>query len=170
MQEENHSILRSLKQNIEEIIAPLDAAQLEFYEENRNKIQSSVDLVMSELTMIVLLLIGTDDDVAPRELELLNDMRHVVYGYGIPELTSSDYQKLCKEFLRLYPEQRLSIDLRPASVRLLLTYDQAHDTEYGNKARTIFNQFAEAIVKADNNEHPVETVRLAHFKEILKAV
>ena len=170
MREENLSILRSLKQNIGEIIAPLEAAQSEFYKENRSRIQSSVDLAMSELTMVVLLLTGTDDDVAPRELELLNDMRYIVYGIGIPVLTSSDYQKLCKEFLRLYPEQRLTLDLVPASVRLLLTYDQAHDTEFGNKTRALFVQFAEAIVKADHNEHPVETVRLAHFKEILNSV
>ena len=170
MQEENLSILRSLKQNIDEITAPLEDAQSEFYKENRNMIQSSVDLVMSELTMIVLLLIGTDDDVAPRELELLNDMRHVVYGDGIPELTSSDYRELCREFLRIYPEKRLTIDHMPSSVRLLLTYDQTRETEYGNKARTIFVQFGEALVKADNNEHPIEAMILANFKDILNTM
>ena len=167
MQEENLAILRSLKQNIEEIIAPLEAAQLEFYKENRNMIQNSVDLVMSELTMIVLLLIGTDDDVAPRELELLNEMRHVVYGDGIPELTSSDYRELCREFLRIYPEKRLTIDHMPSSVRLLIAYDQAYGTQYADKARTLFIQFSEALVKADNNEHPVEAIILANFKDIL---
>jgi hypothetical protein len=130
-------------------------------------IQSSVDLVMSELTMIVLLLTGTDDDVAPRELELLNDMRHVVYGDGIPELTSSDYRELCREFLRIYPEKRLTIDHMPSSVRLLIAYDQAHGTQYADKARTLFIQFSEALVKADNNEHPVEAIILANFKDIL---
>lgn len=167
MQEENLSILRSLKQNIDEITAPLEAAHLESYQENTNKTQSSVDLVMSELTMIVLLLIGTDDDVAPRELELLNDMRHVVYGDGIPELTSSDYRELCREFLRIYPEKRLTIDHMPSSVRLLIAYDQAHGTQYADKARTLFIQFSEALVKADNNEHPVEAIILANFKDIL---
>lgn len=170
MHEENLQILRSLKQNIEEISVPLDAAQSEFYKENTSRIQGSVDLMMSELTMIVLLLTGTDDDVASRELALLNDMRHVVYGYGISELTSSDYRELCREFLRIYPEKRLTIDHMPSSVQLLLTYDQTHDTEYGNKARTIFDQFAEAIVKSDNNAHPIEAMILANFKDILNTM
>jgi hypothetical protein len=169
MQEENLTILRSLKENIEEISAPLEVAQSEFYKENTDKIQSSVDLVMSELTMVVLLLTGADSTVAGRELNLLNDMRHVVYGYGIPELTSNDYHALCREFLRLYPEKRLTVDHVPSSVRLLANYDQTHGTEYAGKARTIFTQFAEAIVQADKNQHPFEAVLLAHFKEILNS-
>jgi hypothetical protein len=125
---------------------------------------------MGELTMIVLLLTGTDAEVADRELELLNDMRHVVYGYGIPELTSNDYIELCREFLRLYPNSLITIDHLPLSVRLLQSYDQAHNTEYANKARSIFMQFGEAVVKADNSEHPVEAIILENFKDTLNAV
>ena len=169
MQEANLSILRSLKQDIEEISAPLEIAQSEFYMENKDGIQDSLELVMSELTMIVLLLIGTDEDVAPRELELLNDIRQVVYGYEIPELTSSDYLDLCREFLRIHPERRLTIDHLPSSVRLLRIYDQSHGTQYADKARTLFIHFGEALVKADNNEHPVEAIILANFKDILSA-
>jgi hypothetical protein len=167
MQEENLTILRALKENIEGISPPLDDAQSEFYKENTDKIQSSVDLVMSELTMIVVLLIGTDSDVANRELKLLNDMRHVVYGYGIPELNSNDFEELCREFLRIYPERRMTVDHLPSSVRLLSAYDNTHGTEFAGKARALFAQFAEALVKADNNEHPVEAIILANFKEIL---
>jgi hypothetical protein len=91
MQEENLSILGPLKQNIEEIVAPLEAAEIEASGENKENVQSGLDFMMGKLTMIVLLLTGTDSDVAPREIELLNDMRRVVYGHGIPELSSSDY-------------------------------------------------------------------------------
>jgi len=125
---------------------------------------------MGELTMTVLLLTDTDTGVAARELELLNEMRHVVYGYGIPELSSSDYLELCREFLRIHPERRMTIDHLPWSIRLLLAYDQEHGTKYADKARTIFIQFAEALVEADNNEHPVEAIILANFKDILNAV
>jgi hypothetical protein len=167
MQEENLSILRTLKQNIEEMTAPLEAAQLETRAENKENVQSGLDFIMGELTMIVLLLTGTDSEVAPREVELLNDMRHVVYGHGIPELSSGDYLELCREFLRVHPETRMTVDHLPSSVRLLLAYDQAHGTEYGSKARTLFVQFAEALVKADKNEHPIEAIILANFKDIL---
>ena len=167
MQEANLSILRPLKQNIEEIVAPLEAAQLETNAENKENVQSGLDFIMGELTMIVLVLTGTDSDVAPREVELLNDMRHVVYGLDIPELNSSDYLELCREFLRVHPETRMTVDHLPTSVRLLLAYDQAHGTEYAGKARALFVRFAEALVKADNKEHPVEEIILANFKDIL---
>jgi hypothetical protein len=170
MQEENLSILRSLKQNIEEIATPLEAAQLEVYGEDGDKVQNGLDFIMGELTMTVLLLTDTDSGVAARELEFLNDMRHAVYGYGIPELSSSDFIELCREFLRIHPERRLTIDHLPSSVRLLLGYDKEHGTEHATKARTIFIQFAEAIVKADNDEHPVEAIILANFKDVLNAL
>ena len=169
MQEANLSILRPLKQNIEEIVAPLEAAQLETNAENKENVQSGLDFIMGELTMIVLVLTGTDSDVAAREVELLNDMRHVVYGSDIPELDSSDYLELCREFLRIHRETRMTVDHLPTSVRLLLAYDQTHGIEYANKARMLFTQFAEALVKADNNEHPVEAIILANFKDILNA-
>jgi len=37
------------------------------------------------------------------------------------------------------------------------------------RRRTLFVQFAEAIVRADNNEHPVEAVIPANFRDILTA-
>src|SRR6185503_9787014 len=120
MQEANLSILRLLKQNIEEIVTPLEAAQLETNAENKENVQSGLDFIMGELTMIVLVLTGTDSEVAPREVELLNDMRHVVYGSDIPEMNSSDYLELCREFLHIHPETRMTVDHLPTSVRLLM--------------------------------------------------
>ena len=167
MKKENLPILRTLNEKLEEIRVPLDAAQSEFYGHDSEKLRPGLDLVMNELTMVVLLLTGTDSEVADRELELLNDMRHVAYGYGIPELTSNDYLELCREFLRLYPNGLITIDHLPLSVKLLLSYDQAHQTDYANKARALFMEFAEALVHADNTEHPAETILLANFKETL---
>jgi hypothetical protein len=152
MQEENLSILRSLKQNIEEITQPIEAAQEdEVGEEGENK-QGGVDLIMSDLTMMMVLLTNVDLNVSADELKLINDMRHVVFGYGIPELTSDDYMGLLRELLRLYPNKRLTLDHVPSSIRLLKTYDQGHGTEYAAKAKSLFIQFAEAIVKADKQE------------------
>jgi hypothetical protein len=167
MQEENLAILRALKQNIEEISPSLEAAQLEFFEGESEKVRNGVDLIMTELTMVVLMLTGTDSEVAARELELLNDMRHVVYGHGIQELASNDYLELCREFLSLYPNALITLDHPPLSVRVLKSYDQTHGTDHANKARTIFIQFADAIVKVDNNEHPNEVVILENFKDTL---
>ena len=167
MQEENLSILKSLKQNVEELIPPLEAAQKEIYGEDKESIKDSLDLIMGDLTMVVVMLTNIDSDIAATELKLINDMRHVVFGDSIPELTSNDHMGLFQEFLQLYPSKRLTLDHIPASIRFLQTYDQGHGTEYADKAKSLFIQFAEAIVKADREEDFIESNTLANFKDIL---
>ena|SRR5215216_6086559 len=167
MQEESLSILRSLKQNIEGLVPPLEAAQKEIYGEDKDSIKDSLDLIMGDLTMVLVMLTNIDSDISATELKLINDMRHVVFGYGIPELTSDDYMELFREFLQLYPNKRLTLDHIPASIRLLQAYDQGHGTEYAGKAKSLFIQFAEAILKADRGEGFGESITLANFKDIL---
>ena len=169
MQEENLSILRSLKQNVEELIPPLEAAQKEIYGDDTESIKDSLDLIMGELTMVVVMLTNIDSDISATELELINDMRHVVFGQEIPELTSDNYLGLFREFLQLYPDKRLTLDHVPSSIRLLQTYDQGHSTDYAVKAKSLFLQFAEAIVRADTEEDFGESISLANFKDILNA-
>lgn len=170
MQEENHSMLGSLKQTIEELIPPLDAAQEESVGEESGDKQPGIDLLMSDLTMMVVLLTNVDSEISARELKLINDMRHVVYGYGIPELTSQDYLGLFREVLKLYPNQRLTLDHVPTSIRLLKTYDQTHGTDHAGKAKGLFIQFAEAIVRADQQEDFAEDLLLSNFKDVLNAI
>lgn len=167
MKEEYLSIIRSLENNVDELISPLDAAQIEFYGENDERIQKSLDLLMGELIMVVLLFSSIDGVVLDRELDLINDMREVVHGNGIPQLTSHDYEELSKKVLNFYSVRRISVDLLPVSVQVLLYYDKKHGTSHGLKAREIFVQFVDAIVAVDDNEHPVEIVILGNFKEIL---
>lgn len=157
-------MLRSLKSNIEELVPSLDTAQVEIYGEKK---EYSLDLIMGELTMVILLLTNADANISVSELKLINDMRHVVYGYGIPDLNSNDYFDLCKKFLRLHPKKRMSIDHPPISISLLASYDKKHGTEYADKARTLFIQFADAIIKADQNQHHIEQILFLNFKETL---
>jgi hypothetical protein len=170
MQEENLSILRALKQNVEELIPPLQAAQKEVYGEDKESIKDSLDLIMGDLTMMVVMLTNIDSNIAATELKLINDMRHVVFGYSISEFTSDNYMELFREFLQLYPDKRLTLDHVPASIRHLQTYDQAHGTDYAGKAKSLFIQFAEAIVKVDTEEGFDESITLANFKDTLNAV
>jgi hypothetical protein len=169
MKHEYLAILRSLKQNIEELSPPLEAAQRKVYGEDEERIQSSLDLTMGELTMTVLVLMGADSEISADELELLNDMRHVVYGFGIPEFNSSYHGELCEKFVRLYPRIRLSLDHIPSSIRLLRTYDTEHGTTYAEKARNLFVQFADAVATADNRGDFEEDSLLANFKDLLNA-
>lgn len=169
MQEEFLPILRALKQNIEDIITPLETAQLEFYGGDGKKVQNGKDLIMGELTMIVIMLTNVDAEISRGELELLNDMRHVVYGYGIQELNSNDYFELSKKFLHIYPNRTFTLDHKPASVRVFLEYDKKHGTDFASKAREIFTQLADTIVFADKEEQSVETMILRNFKDFLNA-
>lgn len=170
MQEENRSILGSLKQTIEELIPPIDAAQAESVGEEIGTRQPGIDLLMSDLTMMVVLLTNVDSEISAHELNLINGMRHAVYGEGIPKLTSDDYMGLFREVLQLYPNQRLTLDHVPASIRLLKTYDQNHGTDYAGKAKALFIQFGEAIVRADKQEDFAEDILLTNFKDVLNAV
>jgi hypothetical protein len=170
MHEENLAILRALKPNIEELTLPIESAQQELYGEDQEGLQKALDLIMSDLTMMVVMLTNVDGHVAPAEIELINDIRHVVYGYGIRELTSEDYMDLFREFLRLYPNKRLTLDHIPSSIRLLQSYDQEHDTKFAGKAVSLFIQFGEAIVKADQKEDHGEIMLLGNFKETLKTL
>jgi hypothetical protein len=170
MQEENIMILRALKSNMEELTLPIEAAQQEIYGEDQEALRNGLDLIMSDLTMMVVMLTNIDGHVAPTEIELINDIRHVVYGYGIREVTSEDYMDLFREFLRLYPNKRLTLDHVPSSISLLQSYDREHDTNFADKAVSLFVQFGEAIVKADRKEDHGETMLLENFKATLNAI
>ena len=169
MQEENLALLGSLKQTIEELGPALDAAQKETYGDDRESIQDSNELILGDLTMVAVLLTNIDSDVSAPELELINDMRKAVFGEGIPALTSDDYMGLFQEFLTLYPNKRLTLDHVPASIRLLKAYDQGHATRFAEKAKSLFLQFAQAMIQADNQEDFGESITLANFKEVLEA-
>jgi len=169
MKEEYLSIIRSLKDNVDELIAPLDIAQTEFYGENIERVQNSLDLIMGELLMVILIFSSGDGVVLDRELDVINDMREVVHGHGVTQLTSHDNIELGEKILNLYSVRRYSVDVLPVSVQVLQEYDKKHNTSYRAKARELFVQFIDAMVAADNNEHHVETVLLGHFKEILNS-
>ena len=61
------------------------------------------------------------------------------------------------------------VDNLPITILVLRNYDRKHETNLADKARKIFIQFADAIVMADKNENPYETIAIAYFKEILNA-
>ena len=170
MQEENLAILRALKQNIEELIPPIEDAEQVIYGEDKESLQNGLDLIMSDLTMMVVMLTNIDEHVAPAELELINDIRHVVYGYGIRELTSDDYMELFREFLHLYPNKRLTLDHVPSSIRLLQPHDKEHDTNFASKAVSLFIQFGEAVVNANKKVDHGEAMLLENFKQTLNAI
>jgi hypothetical protein len=63
----------------------------------------------------------------------------------------------------------MTVDHIPTSVQLLSAYDKKHSTNYAEKARILFIQFADAIVKSDKKEDSYESITLANFKDLLNA-
>jgi len=167
MKEQDISSLRFLKENIEEIVAPLDAAQIEYFGEGSERIQNSLNLVMEELSLVVLLLMGVGASITNEELDLLNDMRHIVLGYDIPELNSDNYMELQRQFHAAYPERIFTVDHMPTTVRILLAYDEKHGSNYGIKARELFAKFADAIIVTDENKDFIEWALVENFKEFM---
>jgi hypothetical protein len=168
MKEQDISSLRFLKENIEEIVAPLDAAQIEYFGEGSERIQHSLDLVMEELSMVILLLMGVDAGITNEELDLLNDMRHIVLGYDIPELNSENYMELLRKFHAAYPERIFTVDHMPTTVRILLAYDKKHGSSHATNARELFAKFADAIIVTDKDKDFMEWALVENFKEFMR--
>lgn len=165
MEDKKLLLLKSLKSNIEEIIPSLDIAQVEIYGEKR---EDSLEFLTDELIMTVLLLTNADDNLSIQELKFINDMRHVVYGYGIPDLKENDYFELCKRFLSSHNEKRMTIDHLPLCINLLVLYDKKHSTNFADKASVLFIQFAEALINIDKERHHIEEIIFLNFKETLE--
>ncbi|MBI4674025.1 MAG: hypothetical protein HY741_20455 [Chloroflexi bacterium] len=167
MEDSNAPIFLSLRQAIEELVPPLDAAIAELPSERIVRARNGLELIMSELTMLAVILTNVDYRVSAEELAVINDMRRVVYGEESPSFTAQDYKDLCRQYLALYPKGILTLDALPDSIEFLLLYDQAHGTAYAAKARDLFIRFTEEIVRADQNKDSIESIVVLNIKDVL---
>lgn len=160
-------LIESLNATIRELVAPIERMQSRIHDEERGYVSDGLDLLAGELTMVVLVFTNADLNITDEETDLLNDFRHAICGDDAFALSSHDYLDMCRNFLRIHPDRRLSIDHKPYSVQYLETYDAEHATEYAEKAKAVFFQVAKAVVQADEREQSRETITLLNFKEIL---
>jgi len=160
-------LIRSLEETIHELIEPIESVQLQTHGEDGNYLPDGLELLSGELTMIALIFTNADSNISSDETDLLNNFRRTICGDESFALTSHDYRELCRKFLRIHPNRRLSIDHLPLSVQYLQIYDREHRTEYAERAKAMFFRLANAIVKADDIEKPEEMMTLLNFKEIL---
>jgi len=160
-------LVESLKGTIRELVEPIERIQLRIHNEESGCEPNGLELIAGELTMVVLIFTNADLNITKDETDLLNNFRQAICGGDSFALTSDDYLDMCRRFLRIHPNRRLSIDHPPSTVRYLDTYDREHGTEYAQKAKDIFFKLASAIVQADGIERPEEMMTLLNFKEIL---
>lgn len=164
---ESIQLIGSLSAIIRELVEPIERVQLGIHDEQSGFVPNGLELIAGELTMVVLVFTNADLNITDEETDLLNNVRHAIRGDDAFALSSHDYLDMCRKFLRIHPDRRLSIDHKPYSVQYLETYDAEHATEYAEKARAVFFQVAKAVVQADEREHSKETITLLNFNEIL---
>jgi SpoVK/Ycf46/Vps4 family AAA+-type ATPase len=160
-------LIRSLEETIHELIEPIESVQLQTRGEDKNYLPDGLELLSGELTMIALLFTNADSNISSDETDLLNDFRRTICGDESFALSSHDYRELCRKFLHIHPNRRLSIDHMPYSIQYLQSYDRENGTEYAERAKAMFFRLANAIVKADGKEKPEEMITLLNFKDIL---
>jgi len=160
-------LIRSLEETIHELIEPIESVQLQTRGEDKNYLPDGLELLSGELTMLALLFTNADSNISGDETDLLNDFRRTICGDESFALSSHDYRELCRKFLQIHPNRRLSIDHMPYSIQYLQSYDRENRTEYAERAKAMFFRLANAIVKADGKEKPEEMITLLNFKDIL---
>lgn len=164
---ESIQLIESLKVTIRELVEPIERIQLGIHNEESGYVPNGLELIAGELTMVVLVFTNADLNITDGETVLLNNFRQAICGDDAFALTSHDYLDMCRQFLRIHPNRRLSIDHKPYSVQYLETYDAEHATEYAERGKAVFFEVAKAVVQADRIEQSVEGMTLLNFKEIL---
>jgi len=159
-------VVESLKVAIRELVGPIEKIQLRDHLKE-GELPNGLELIASELTMVVLIFTNADLNIAGEETDLLNSFRYAIYGDHDFALSSHDYLDMCRRFLQIHPNSRLSIDHKPYSIQYLEIYDAEHATDYAEKAKAVFFDVAKAVVQADNTEESRENMTLLNFKEIL---
>lgn len=164
---ESIQLIESLSATIRELVEPIESVQLGIQVEGSGLVPNGLELIAGELTMVVLVLTNADLNITDEEARLLNNFRQAICGDYNFALSSHDYSDMCRKFLRIHPDRRLSLDHKPYSVQYLETYDAEHATDYAEKAKAVFFQVGQAVVQADEREESRETITLLNFKETL---
>jgi hypothetical protein len=167
---ESLQLIESLKPTIRELVQPIERIQSDINHEEPGYVPNGLELIGGELTTVVLLFTNADLNITDKETDFLNNFRGSICGDDVFALSTHDYLDLCRRFLSVHPDRRLSIDHKPYSVQYLEAYDAEHGTEYAEKARSMFIQVAQAVMQADEREEPREIMTFMNFKEILYAL
>ncbi|HVF56880.1 MAG TPA: AAA family ATPase [Pyrinomonadaceae bacterium] len=125
---------------------------------------------------------GAPDARMVLDNQMLLTAQHFINLREVSEVEKQAYyEQVCKVFgLRaaedtfplaaandIAPHLLKRLDRTPVSVSYLETYDARHGTRNADRARSLFFQFANLVIKADGRVTPVEESALAEFKRSL---
>jgi hypothetical protein len=159
-------LLRYLKNVVYELIDPLEQAEWAFWEEGDDTVDGWRTLHGSLLTL-GLYFAAIDGALTDDEAAFINDVSEFLSPEEFEgHLTARQHGDILRKLMRDNPDVYLTLRM-PPPIFYLSQYDEAHGTDYAEKARAMFFRFANAITKADDRISPSEEAALAEFKSVL---
>jgi hypothetical protein len=125
------------------------------------------DLLLGELMMVALLFSSTDNEIAEREISLINEIAQAVKGDEAEEISGANFVQIFKKFAADYPGIRLTLDNAPLSIQRLKEFDTEYGTSHAEDAKLLFLDFASAVVNVDGEVGEREKMALANFEAVL---
>ena len=143
------AIIRYLKNTAEELVIPIEQACNAMLQEGQDEIDGWSMISMS-LLQITIQFTHVDEDFSDNEVYFLYNIIHNFF----PDLDSPDFnEKQIREFVRQTinnnPQFYNNFESSVGVVSILNIYDNLYDTDYADKAKAMFFQFANAVAKAD---------------------
>jgi tellurite resistance protein len=135
--------------------------------EGEIKLPSGPDLLIGELMMVALLFSSSDNELAEREISLINEIAQAIQGDEAEEINGTNFLQVFNKFTADYPGIRLTLDNMPLSIHRLKEFDIEYGTTHAEEAKLLFLDFASAIVKADGEVREREKMTLANFESVL---
>ncbi len=125
------------------------------------------ELLIGELIMVSLLFSSTDNELAEREISLINELAQAVNGDEAEEINRTNFLPIFKKFVADCPGIKVTLDDVPLSIKRLKEFDAEYGTAHAEDAKLLFLDFASAIIKADGEVGEREKMALSNFESVL---
>ena len=149
------------------LAGPLD--QLDESESGEGEIDlpGGPELLIGELIMVSLPFSSSDNELAEREINLINEIAQAVKGDEAEEINGTNFLPIFKKFVADYPGIKVTLDNLPLSINRLKEFDVEYGTAHAGDAKLLFLDFATAIIKAEGDVGDREKMALANFESVL---
>lgn len=168
----NLALLESLRENIHELLEPLEYAVRKMKVHPFIEAPSALWLISYELQMVIAGLLLTTDEISYEEVELYSDYCWF-FDIKSGELLNQSHMLETRrdglqEALKKNEEGiNLNKDSLSPSIESLEIYDAQHGTNYAEIAKVIFFRFANSFVKIDGAISYQEEIELKKLKNVL---
>ncbi len=151
-------------ENYPQFVEPIESIQWQDWDEN-TAVPDGKNLISLGFYVISLFLAKTDGEITAPELDFFRDIESLFEERNDAKTKSADLVKIYHDNY----DQHLSlfsVPALPAALLYLDIYDNAHGTKLGDKARTMYFRYGNAMLKADGKITAEETAKLEKLKEV----